>query len=250
MGKDNSDKDITIQTTLKILSTTDRLDSFIHDNLHLFEVIGVFAAVTVYLSTAGSTLVNAPKTLADILALSGFAILLICSLVLYARLGMTVLESEQTALHPQNLWIIIFAFPFLFLILSVYIIISQYQGLLAGAITLFIIFIAYLLILYSIDWVANLESVGTLNDEKFGIPGFPGWMLLGVYWGIWLIVYFAIYKPVFGTAAPLFTSISFNNPNFPEAVLVLVAFTWYIAGVILLVILVPASLYYFAKQAI
>lgn len=119
---------------------TSNLDEFAEDHRHLFTLIGVFGAISVYLSREDFSQDFNPKFLLSIGIFSGFLIVVLLSTTVMWKIYEN-LQEEESIFTATSFSYLLFLFPFLFLITAITGVVLQFQA--AGALYLNIFLLAF-----------------------------------------------------------------------------------------------------------
>lgn len=97
----------------------DKLDTFFQENRHLFTLIGVFGAVSIYLRTVDEELEETAKLAGEFALVTGFAIVLLLSFLVIVKLTIFMRGTEAGIISFGNIALGLFGIFFTFLMLIV-----------------------------------------------------------------------------------------------------------------------------------
>ncbi|MFB6216550.1 MAG: hypothetical protein ABEJ03_03175 [Candidatus Nanohaloarchaea archaeon] len=153
----------------------DCLDSFIWENRHLFTLIGVFGAISVYLGTVEKQLESSIPTLRDIAIVTGLSLVTILSVLVLIKLW---IEFRNSSIWEGS-GLMLFAAFFVPLIMGITSLLTVFPQIWAGY-----FFMAIYCLGFATGGLSTLGmvSIGNKIDEFLGmeIPIFRGICILAV----------------------------------------------------------------------
>lgn len=130
------------------------LDSFLEDNRHLFTLIGVFGAISVYMKTVQENIESSLSSITDFGVFAGLSIVILLSSVVLMKIGVKIYRCGKW----EGFGLIIFVSLFIPLILVISSIVSSFNQFLA---------LYYFLVIYVLSLgTATMVFVGVTSPVK------------------------------------------------------------------------------------
>lgn len=150
----------------KLSKPVKRLDDFLEENRHLFTLISVFGAVSIYLRTVDEELDKTAKLVGEFALVTGFAIVILLSLVVTTKLLWKMREAKRGIRSFENTALILFTVPFAILMLVIGGMISNFPTVWA--------FYGFLLVYFgalfsSLLMLISFQKVVSLLNERLRV---------------------------------------------------------------------------------
>lgn len=157
-------------TSNGITRSIERIDGFFEENRHLFTLIGVFGAITIYLTEAGL-----PETQDGVIPYEnfvfagGFGIVLILGGLILLKLANEIWTPGERISKIDNLPFICFGLLFFFLMIPVIAYVSSYNRVWFSFFTILSWIIGIMTFFIFLDMLREYE-VPEIMGEKIGMP--------------------------------------------------------------------------------
>ena len=170
---DSDDETSSIETRVveRAESWVDGLDDFLFETRHLFTLIGVFGALSIYIRQADLPATGPDKIpYTNIVSFFGFGLVLLLLIIVFVKLTSRIFSSEPSdlILHPKNIPYLVF----LLFLMPIVATLVQYLSTFPTSAALFWYSVVYLLAPATVFWahdslITKVEIQGILAD-KFG----------------------------------------------------------------------------------
>lgn len=167
--------------------TSPSLDSYLKDNQHLFTLIGIFAALSVYLSNLPLGESQKYVPISSVAATGGFGLVILLSVVAMWNLGREVYESERRILSVKNLGLFVFAFLYFILFIAIFRAFFQFERAVGTVLVLVARYGTVLVFSVVVYWFVESGFLDALS-EKLGRHRITTMLLAFGVFTVWNVV--------------------------------------------------------------